>query len=101
MVNVIEEKVEESFIFAYVAQGDFVLVKVAGKKCIFFYSIAEVVNGFGGNKYEIRYYKRIGNTNTFILNEENEHFSIRSTEILHKLPCAVPAGSSKWQRSQL
>jgi hypothetical protein len=29
MINVIEEKMEESFIFGDVAQGDFVLVKLA------------------------------------------------------------------------
>jgi hypothetical protein len=36
------KKIEESFIFDDVAQGDFVLVKLAGKKSIFHY-IAEVM----------------------------------------------------------
>jgi hypothetical protein len=32
IINVTEEKIEESFIFGDVGQGDFVLVKLAGKK---------------------------------------------------------------------
>jgi hypothetical protein len=59
------------------------------------------MNGFDGNEYEIRYYKRIGDTNKFILDKENEHFTIPSTDILSILPRPVPAGSSKRQGSQL
>jgi hypothetical protein len=47
MADVIK-KVEESFIFGDVAQGDFVLVKLAGEKSIFHY-IGEVMNDFDGN----------------------------------------------------
>jgi hypothetical protein len=83
-----------------VAQGDFVLVKLAGKTSIFHY-IAQVMNDFDGNEYEIRYYKRIENTNKFILDKENEYFSITNTDILRKLPPPAPAGSSKQQGSQL
>jgi hypothetical protein len=39
-----------SFIFGDVAQGDFVLVKLAGKNNSFLYT-AEVMNDFYGNKY--------------------------------------------------
>jgi hypothetical protein len=59
------------------------------------------MNGFDGNEYEIRYYKRIGNTNKFILDKENEHFTIPSTDILSMLPCPGSAESSKWQGSHL
>jgi hypothetical protein len=48
------KKMEQSFIFGDVAQGDIVLVKLAGKKSIFHY-IAEVMSDFDGNEYEIRY----------------------------------------------
>jgi hypothetical protein len=44
---------EVSFIFGDVAQGDFVLLKLSGKKSIFHY-IAEVMNYFDRNEYEIR-----------------------------------------------
>jgi hypothetical protein len=44
MADVIK-KIEESFIFGEVAQGDFVLVKLAEKKGISHY-ITEVMNGF-------------------------------------------------------
>jgi hypothetical protein len=65
------ENMEESFMFGVVAKGYFFLVKLAGKKKknIFHY-IAEVMNDFNGNEYEVRYYKRIENTNKFILDKE-------------------------------
>jgi hypothetical protein len=69
MADVIEENVQESFIFGAVAQGDFVLVKLEGKKNITFHYIAEVMNDFHGNEYETRYYTRIENTNKFILDK--------------------------------
>jgi hypothetical protein len=62
------KKMEESFIFGDAAKGDFVLVKLAGKMSIFHY-IAEVMNDFDKNEYEIRYYKWIENTNKFILDK--------------------------------
>jgi hypothetical protein len=68
MADVIEEKMDESFIFGDVAQEDFVLVKVAGKKNIFHYT-AEVINDFDGKEYESRYYKQTENTNKFILDK--------------------------------
>jgi hypothetical protein len=40
------------------------------------------MNCFDVSEYEIRYYKWIGNTNKFILDEENENFNIPSTDIL-------------------
>jgi hypothetical protein len=55
-------------IFGDMAQGDFVLVKLAGKKSFFHY-IAVVMNDFDGKEYEIRYYKWIENTNKFILDK--------------------------------
>jgi hypothetical protein len=68
MANVIK-KMEESFIFGDVAQGDFVLVKLTGKKKSIFHYVVEVMNDFDGNEYEIRYYKWIENTNKFILDK--------------------------------
>jgi hypothetical protein len=47
MVNIIEDKIEESFIFGGVAQGDYVIVKLAGKNSIFYY-IVDVMNSFNG-----------------------------------------------------
>jgi hypothetical protein len=35
MADVAEEEMDESFIFGYVAQGDFVLVKLAGERAFF------------------------------------------------------------------
>jgi hypothetical protein len=67
MADIIK-KMEESFIFGDVAQGDFVLVKLAVRKSIFHY-ITEVMNDFDGNEYEIRYYKWIKNTSKFILDK--------------------------------
>jgi hypothetical protein len=55
MVDVTEEKMEDSSTFGDVAQGDFVFVKLVGKKGIFYYT-AEAMKGFDGNEYEIRYY---------------------------------------------
>jgi hypothetical protein len=65
-----KKKKRKSFIFGDLAQGDFVLVKLAGKKSIFHY-IAEAMNDFDRNEYEIRYYKWIENTNNFIFDKEN------------------------------
>jgi hypothetical protein len=97
MADVIEENMEESFIFGAVVQ-DFVLVKLAGKKSIFHY-IAEVMNDFDGSEYEIRYYTWIQNTNKFILDKKTEYFSIPSADISRKFTPSVPAGSSIQQGS--
>jgi hypothetical protein len=64
MADVIK-KMEEFFIFG--GHKILVLVKLAGKKKSIFHYIAEVMNDFDGNEYEIRYYKWTKNTNKFIL----------------------------------
>jgi len=56
---------EESFAVGNVAKGDFIVVNVAGKGSISSY-ITEVIKYFHGNGNEIRYYKRLENTNIFI-----------------------------------
>jgi hypothetical protein len=98
MADAIEEKMEDSFIFGDVTQGDFVLLNLARKKNIFHY-IAEVMNDFDGNEYEIRYYKWIETTNKFIPDKKKkEYFSIHNTDISRKLPPPVPARSPKKAR---
>jgi hypothetical protein len=44
---------EESFAAGDVAKGDFIFVKLAGKRSIYHY-IAEAVNDFYGYEYEMR-----------------------------------------------
>jgi uncharacterized protein YukJ len=57
--------------------------------------VAQVIKGFDGHEYEIRYYKVTENTNKFILYNKNLYFSIPSTDILRKLPVTLLEGSSK------
>jgi hypothetical protein len=89
---------EESFAVD-VAKGDFILVKLAGKRSISYF-IAEVVHDISGYECEMRYYKRLGNTNKCVL-DKKWIFKHSLCDILWKLPPPIPEGMSKCQASQL
>jgi hypothetical protein len=70
MVNIIEEKIEESFIFGGVWCGTRRLCySKASRKEQHFYYIVDIMNGFNGIQNQIL--KADWNTNKFILDEGN------------------------------
>jgi hypothetical protein len=56
---------EETFTVGNVVQGDFIVIKLAGKSSISYY-MAEVINEFFGYEYEIRNCKQTENTIKFL-----------------------------------
>jgi hypothetical protein len=59
---------ERIFAVGDVAEGDFILVKLARKRSISSY-IAEIMTDIHGYECEITYYKRLDNSNKFVSSE--------------------------------
>jgi hypothetical protein len=67
-VDVSEKATEESFAVGGAAKGNSILV--TGREDENSYDMAGVMNNFHRREHEIRYYKELENTNTFILDKE-------------------------------
>ncbi|XP_054261371.1 uncharacterized protein LOC128985651 [Macrosteles quadrilineatus] len=79
--------------------GDFVLVRMMGKKTVMYY-VAEIVKTISKTEFEVKYLKRLGETNKFFRDKE-DIYNIFESEIERKLPQPLSTGSSERQVSQL
>lgn len=74
-----------------ISKGDYLLVKVPGKK-LFYYYVAEVVF-FDDNNQELRYLRRFRNTNKF-LNDDSTTFAFQKQDVVAKLPKPISVGGT-------
>lgn len=79
--------------------GDFVLVRMPGKKSIFYY-VAEIINIINNSEYQVKYLKRVDNTNKFKRDSETV-YDIVHGDIEKKLPLPIAVGGSERQISLL
>jgi len=90
---------EDNLLRTKIKQGDFILVKVKGKKRCLHY-VAEIVDVVGSNyNYIINYYHKTS-SNKFIDGKE-DHDEITDNEIVRKLPLPTLNGASERQISQI
>jgi hypothetical protein len=75
------------------------LVKMAGNRGISRYT-AEVIKDFHWYECEIRACQLLEDASNFILEEENEYFSILSSDISERIVSQLPAAASRRQASQ-
>ena len=75
------------------------LTKLAGKKSVSYF-VAEVIKDLGGGELEVKYCKRCGDTNKFILDKEDIYITDSDT-IERKLPAPVTTGQSERQAYQI
>ena len=82
-----------------ISEGSFVLTKLAGKKSVSYF-VAEVIKDLGGGELEIKYYKRCGDTNKFILEKDDIYITDKDT-IERLLPAPVTTAQSERQAYQI
>jgi len=102
IINEIEEmekdqREEDYLLRTKIKQGDFILVKVRGKKRCLHY-VAEVVD-IVGRKYIINYFHKTSSNKFIDGNEDLDE--ITDSEIVRKLPLPTHNGASERQISQI
>lgn len=95
-----ESAAERSFLEERtIKEGSFVLVRLVGKKSTVFY-IAEVTAVVNDSDYQVKYLKRVGNTQKFI-RENEDIYDILARDVEMILPLPTSVGGSERQVSQL
>lgn len=92
-----DKEEEDNLLRTEIKRGDFVLVKLKGKKRCLHY-VAEIVNVVGSS-YIINYLHKTNN-NKFIDGKE-DHDEITDSDIVRKLPFPTLSGASERQVSQI
>lgn len=82
-----------------VDKGDFILIKVCGKKNVNYYT-AEVINKMSDDEFEVRYFKRVLPSFKFVVGEEKTYIAL-GQDIEIKLPKPTTHGGTERTAHQI
>lgn len=94
------EFAEESlFLEGNLTEGGFVLVRLVGKRSVGYY-VAEIVKKLNASTFQVKYLKRLSDTNMFV-REIEDVYDIEIDDVEMRLPLPMTVGGSQRQMLQL